>query len=127
MTPRGWCFTLPQNPANFHTENTVGLIVHTETIGMRVVGYARGLYAGIEDNPIVQNNIKRSEHGASRLDGYRPLSVRYIPLNGLTQSLLQGCLGTKPECLPCPGRIEAASRLTIRATGIPREVAVKVG
>ena len=41
-------FTLPQNSANFHTENTVGAMVYTETIGRGFFGYAGGLYAGIE-------------------------------------------------------------------------------
>ena len=66
-----------------------------------------------QQHAIVQNDIESAEHGKPDLDGDRRLSVGYIPLNRLAQSLFQGCLGTKPECLPCPGRIEAASRLSL--------------
>jgi len=41
-------FTLPCNPANFCTENTVGQVVYTETVDRGFFGYAHWLYASIE-------------------------------------------------------------------------------
>ena len=38
-TPRYFPCTLPGNPANFRTENTVGQFRDTETIGMGFFGY----------------------------------------------------------------------------------------
>src|SRR5262245_510973 len=47
-TPRYFPCTLPGNPANFRTENTVGQFRDTETIGMGFFGYVSRLYAGLE-------------------------------------------------------------------------------
>ena len=47
-TPRHLPFTLPWNPANFCTENTVGQCVYTETRERGFFGYAHWLYAGLK-------------------------------------------------------------------------------